>query len=134
VPNEPDSFSDRIHIEQLEIFARVGVPERERASAQLLTVSITFWPQHHTRDSEDHIDKTVNYSTVAEAARNFARDQSVNLIETLADRLATYLLGNFPIRKITVELRKFVLPDAKHVSVTVTRVRPLIDDAKRKIQ
>src|SRR5207249_11808863 len=77
--------------------------------------------QRHTHDSEDHIDKTVNYSTVAEAARNFARDQSVNLIETLADRLATYLLGNFAVRKITVELRKFVLPDAKHVSVTVTR-------------
>ena len=121
MPNESDSFSDRIHIEQLEIFARVGVPERERGSAQRLTVSITFWPQHHARDSEDHIDKTVNYSTVAEAARNFARDQSVNLIETLADRLATYLLGNFAVRKITVELRKFVLPDAKHVSVTVTR-------------
>ena len=121
MPNESDSFSDRIHIEQLEIFARVGVPERERASAQRLTVSITFWPQRHTHDSEDHIDKTVNYSTVAEAARNFARDQSVNLIETLADRLATYLLRNFAVRKITVELRKFVLPDAKHVSVTVTR-------------
>jgi len=121
MPTEPDSTSDRIHIEQLEIFARVGVPERERASAQLLTVSITFWPQHHTRDSEDHIDKTVNYSTVAEAARNFARDQSVNLIETLADRLASHLLANFAVQKITVELRKFVLPDAKHVSVTVTR-------------
>ena len=121
MPNERDSFSNRIHIEQLEIFARVGVPERERASAQRLTVNITFWPLHHARDSEDHIDKTVNYSTVAEAARNFARDQSVNLIETLADRLATHLLGNFAVQKVTVELRKFVLPDAKHVSVTVTR-------------
>jgi 7,8-dihydroneopterin aldolase/epimerase/oxygenase len=121
MPTEPDSSSDRIHIEQLEIFARLGVPERERESPQLLTVSITFWPQHHTRDSEDRIDKTVNYSTVAETARNFARDQSVNLIETLADRLASHLLANFAVQKITVELRKFVLPDAKHVSVTVTR-------------
>src|SRR5882724_12295518 len=119
--DEPELFADRIHIEQLEIFARVGVPEKERASVQRLTVSITFWPQHHTRDSEDRIDKTVNYSTVAEAARNFARDQSVNLIETLADRLASHLLANFAVQKITVELRKFVLSDAKHVSVTVTR-------------
>jgi len=36
---EPNLFSDRIHIEELEIFARVGVPEKERA--QQLTVSIT---------------------------------------------------------------------------------------------
>ena len=119
--DEPELFADRIHIEQLEIFARVGVPEKERASAQRLTVDITFWPQHRTRDPEDKIDKTVNYSAVAEAARNFARDQSVNLIETLADRLAMHLLGKFAVQKITVELRKFVLPDAKHVSVTVTR-------------
>ena len=121
MPTEPDSSSDRIHIEQLEIFARVGVPEKERASAQRLTVNITFWPQPHTRDSEDKIDKTVNYSAVAEAARNFACDQSVNLIETLADLLAMHLLGKFALQKITVELRKFVLPDAKYVSVTVTR-------------
>jgi dihydroneopterin aldolase len=121
MPNERDLFSDRIHIEQLEIFARVGVPEKERATPQRLTVSITLWPQQEAGDLEDKIDKTVNYSAVAEEAKSFARDQSVNLIETLADRLATHLLGNFAIQKIRVELRKFVLPDAKYVSVTVTR-------------
>jgi len=49
------------------------------------------------------------------------RDQSVNLIETLADRLAAYLLKTFPIQKVTVELRKFPLQDAKYVSAIVTR-------------
>jgi dihydroneopterin aldolase len=43
------------------------------------------------------------------------------LIETLGDRLATHLLKTFRIQKIIVELRKFPLEDAKHVSVTVTR-------------
>jgi len=121
MPSEPNPFSDRIHIEQLEISAHIGVPEEERVTPQRLTVSITFWPRHDARGLGDNIDKAVNYSAVAEAARNFLRDQSVNLIETLADRLAMHLLGNFAIHKITIELRKFVLPDAKHVSVTVTR-------------
>jgi dihydroneopterin aldolase len=125
MPNEPDFLSDRIHVEQLEIFARVGVPEKERATPQRLTVSITLWPQHEADDLDDKIDKTVNYSAVAEAARNFARDQSANLIETLADRLAMHLLGKFAVQKITVELRKFVLPDAKYVSVTVMRTAPV---------
>src|SRR5438477_8595311 len=113
--------ADQIHIEQLEIFARVGVPEKERLAPQRLTVSITLWPKQDTRDSGDQIGRTVNYSAVAEEARNFVRDQSVNLIETLADLLAMHLLGKFAVQKITVELRKFVLPDAKYVSVTVTR-------------
>ena len=117
--NEP--AADQIHIEQLEIFARVGVPEKERATPQRLTVSITLWPKQDTRDLGDQIGRTVNYSAVAEEAKNFARDQSVNLIETLADRLAMHLLGNFAIQEIRVELRKFVLQDAKYVSVRVTR-------------
>jgi dihydroneopterin aldolase len=49
------------------------------------------------------------------------RNQSVSLIETLADMLASHLLTSFPIQKVTIELRKFALQDAKYVSVTVTR-------------
>src|SRR5919197_2479193 len=121
MPNEPNPLSDRIHIEELEISARVGVPEEERSAPQRVTVSISFWPYYEQRDMADKIENTVNYSIVAEEARNFVRDQSTNLIETLADRLATHLLKTFSIQKVTVELRKFPLQDAKHVSVTVTR-------------
>jgi len=117
--NEP--AADQIHIEQLEIFARVGVPEKERATPQRLTVSITLWPKQDMRDIADQINRTANYSAVAEATRNFVRDQSVNLIETLADGLAMHLLGRFAIQKIEIELRKFALRDAKYASVTVTR-------------
>ena len=122
MPNEPNAFSDQIHIEELEISTHIGVPEEERVNPQRLTVSITLWPRHDARDLGDNIDKTINYSAVAEAAKSLARDQSVNLIETLANRLATHLLGNFAIQKIRVQLRKFALPDAKHVSATVTRI------------
>jgi dihydroneopterin aldolase len=121
VPKEPNPLSDRIHIEQLEISTRIGVPEKERSTAQRLTVSISFWPYHDKRDMADKIDNTVNYSIVAEETKNFVREQSTNLIETLADRLATHLLKTFRIQTVTVELRKFTLEDAKHVSVTVTR-------------
>jgi len=119
--NKLSPLSDQIHIEQLEISTHIGVPEKERAIPQRLTVSITLWPKQNTRDLGDQIGRTVDYSAVAEAARNFVSDQSVNLIETLADGLATQLLGSFAIQKIEIELRKFALPDAKYASITVTR-------------
>ena len=122
MPNESHRFSDEIHIEQLDVFTRIGVPEEERAKPQRLAVSISFWPYHDRRNMADKIDNTINYSIVAEETKNFVRDQSTNLIETLADRLATHLLKTFRIQKVTVELRKFPLEDAKHVSVTVTRI------------
>jgi len=121
MPKEPNHFSDRIHIEQLEISSRVGVPEEERAVPQRLTVSISLWPSNEARDLADKIEKTVNYSVVAEETKHFVRNQSFNLIETLADRLAMHLLKTFPTQKVTVELRKFPLEDAEYVSVTVTR-------------
>ena len=121
MPNEPTPFSDRIHIEQLEISTRIGVPEEERATPQRLAVSISFWLYQEASALEDKIENTVNYSAVAEEAKSFVRDQSVNLIETLADRLAIHLLKTFPMQKVTVELRKFPLKDAKYVSATVTR-------------
>jgi FolB domain-containing protein len=119
--NESHPFSDEIHIEQLEVSTCIGVPEEERAASQRLTISISFWPYQQTRDLGDDIHRTVNYSAVAEETKNFVRDQSTSLIETLAHRLATHLLKSFPIQKVTVELRKFPLEDAKHVSVIVTR-------------
>jgi 7,8-dihydroneopterin aldolase/epimerase/oxygenase len=114
-------FCDQIHIEQLELSTHIGVAEEERAAPQRVTVSISFWPYHEADDLADKIENAVNYSAVVEETKNFVRDQSVNLIETLADRLAMHLLKHFRMQKITIEFRKFPFEDAKYVSVTVTR-------------
>jgi len=121
VANESNSSADEVHIEQLEVFTVIGVLEHERKGLQRLTVSISFWPYEEAQDLADNIEKAVNYSAVAEETKRFAREQAVNLIETLADRLASHLLKSFPIQKVTIELRKFALEDAKYVSVTATR-------------
>jgi len=121
MPNEPNPFSDRIHIEGLEVLTHIGVPAQERATPQPVMINVSLWPFHEARDITDKIENTVNYSVVAEETKNFICDQAVNLIETLADRLAMHLLKKFPIQKITVEVRKFPLKDARYVSVTVTR-------------
>jgi len=121
VSHESHPFCDEIRIEQLEISARIGVPEEERVTPQRLTINISFWPYQQTRDLADNIHNAVNYSVVADETKSFVRGQSVNLIETLADQVAAHLLKTFPIQKVTVEVRKFALSDAKYVSATVTR-------------
>src|SRR5437773_6996823 len=113
--------SDEIHIEQLEVSSVIGVSEHERKAPQRLTINISFWSRRKTQDMADKIGDTINYAVVAEETQRFVHDQSVNLIETLADQLAAHLLKNFPIQKITVEIRKFPLEHAKYVSAIVTR-------------
>ena len=118
---DPNVSSDQIHIEQLALFGRVGVPEAERAEPQRLLANITVWPMRDLRELDDDIAQTVNYSAVADAARKFVEHRCDKLLETLAQRLATHLLERFAVRQLRLELRKFPLPDAQYVSVTVTR-------------
>jgi dihydroneopterin aldolase len=115
--------SDHIHIEALEVFARVGVPDEERVSAQRLTFNITFWPAHPKPALEDEVARTVDYSAVCAETKRFVQARSDRLIETLADALAMRLLEIFAMQKITIELRKFILREVEFVSVTVTRDR-----------
>ena len=114
---------DTIHIEELEILTHIGVPEEERGSPQRLTFSITLWPARQASELEDQIERAVNYAAVCSETKNFVQGRSDRLIETLADALAQHLLELFEIQRVTVDLRKFILPDVEFVSVTVTRVR-----------
>ncbi len=117
------SAGDAIRIEQLEVFARIGVPDDERAAPQRLVFNITFWPRGNGMELADDIARTVNYAAVCAETKSFVQGRSDRLIETLADALANHLLGVFEIQRITIELRKFILPDVDYVSVTVTRER-----------
>ncbi|HEV2840671.1 MAG TPA: dihydroneopterin aldolase [Chthoniobacterales bacterium] len=121
IPTE--EAGDAIRIEQLEVFARIGVPDEERAASQRLVFNITFLPAHNGPELADDIARTVDYAAVCAETKSFVQGRSDRLIETLADALANHLLGAFEIQRVTIELRKFILPDVEFVSVTVTRER-----------
>lgn len=120
---DSDCVGDQVHIEGLEIFAHIGVPDEERSAAQRLTFHITLWPMRQSGELKDQIARAVNYASVCAETRKFVAARRDKLIETLADALALHLLETFEIRKITIELRKYILPDVDFVSVTVTRER-----------
>ncbi len=113
--------ADEIQVDELEVYARVGVTENERAKPQRLTLTITVWPVEPFEKLQDDIANATNYSAICVTVRDFAAERSDRLIETLAAELAAKLLHTFAIRKVRLELRKFVLPDAKYVAVIVTR-------------
>lgn len=110
-----------IHIEQLKVSARVGVSKSERSKRQRLVLNITVWPARDLRDVKDAVSRTVDYSVLSQETKTYLAQQSPKLLETLAQNLTAHLLRKFRIRKISLEIRKFVLKDAAYASVTVTR-------------
>lgn len=120
----PEYSGDVVRLEQIELLAHIGVPDDERSQPQRLTISVTFWPKTQAAGLSDDINQAVNYAEVCDEVRRFVHSRRARLIETLADALAGHLLATFEIRRITIELRKYILPDVEFVSVTVTRQRP----------
>ena len=114
---------DSIRIQQLEVQAHIGVPEDERASLQRLTFNLTLWPVRWSEELRDEIERAVNYANVCTAVKKFVEPRRDRLIETLAAALAAHLLEAFEIRRVTVELRKYILPEVEFISITVTRER-----------
>src|SRR4051812_6268382 len=116
---------DLIHIHELELMARVGVPDEERAARQRLTVSLTLWPLTGFAHADDQIERTVNYAAVCDAVKNVVAGRTDKLIETLAEAIASQLLASFPVTRVRLELRKFVLPDTAYVAVALERERSI---------
>ena len=114
---------DQIRVEELELTAHIGVPDEERATPQRLTVSVTMWPQTGFRAMTDDLEETVNYAAVCREVKDLVAARRDKLIETLAEAMAARLLQAFPLRRVEIELRKFILPDVKHVAVRLVRER-----------
>lgn len=116
-------MSDQIRIDELRIASRLGVEVEERARPQSLAVSLVINPARSFQSLDDRIGNTVDYAALAEALRRTAAAGERNLLETLAEDLARTVVGFQGVRSVTLEVKKFVLPDCGSVSAVVTRAR-----------
>ena len=112
---------DLIHIEALEIRTHIGVPDEERAELQRLTVTLTLEPRTDFRALEDRIEATLDYAALCDAVEAIAAERPRKLVETLAEEIAAGLLAGYPIRRLTVEVRKFILPQTDYVAIRIDR-------------
>lgn len=110
-----------IEIRGLELKARVGVPDEERAYPQRLLFDLRFAATDQSPDLGDEIGRTVDYHAVALRVAAIVEERPRKLIETLADEIASLLLGEFELSWIEITIRKFILPNAEWVSVTIRR-------------
>ena len=114
---------DTITINELEVFYCVGVPDEERARPQRLLLTVELEHDFHSAATEDELADTIDYFAVTQRLLKFGDGVHWKLIETLAVDLAQMILEEFGPRSVTVEVKKFVISQARHVSVRAKRVR-----------
>jgi len=115
-------MSDLIRIVDLEVYTHIGVSDEERARLQRLLISLDLTVDCVAQAAiTDDVAKTVNYYDVAQQVKALAGKKPRKLLETLAEEIATDLLARFSIKKLTLEIKKFILPETQYVSVKIDR-------------
>ena len=112
---------DKIIISDLEVFYRVGVPDAERAKPQRLLISVEVTRDLSAAAASDDLSQTIDYDAVTRRLIKFGEGRSWKLIERLAVDIAEMVLAEFAPGTVSVEVKKFVLPEARYVAVQLTR-------------
>jgi 7,8-dihydroneopterin aldolase/epimerase/oxygenase len=112
---------DTIIIRDLEVLYRVGVPDEERSKPQRLLLSVEMAHDIRNAAATDDLGQTINYYAVSRRLLNLGERRSWKLIETLAEEIAGIVLGAFGATAVTVEVQKFIIPEARHVAVRIHR-------------
>jgi dihydroneopterin aldolase len=112
---------DTILITDLAVFYRVGVPAEERAKPQRLLISVEMELDFTAAAASDDLTRTVDYHAVCQQLLAFGEGRTWKLIETLAVNIASMIQTEFNAGKVSVEVKKFVIPEARYVGVRIVR-------------
>ncbi len=112
---------DSIIISDLEVFFRIGVTEGERAKPQRLLLSLELEHDIAPAAENDDLDHTIDYYAVSQRLLRLGEGREWRLIETLAVEISTLVLKEFAARSVVVEVKKFIIPQTRYVSVRIRR-------------
>jgi 7,8-dihydroneopterin aldolase/epimerase/oxygenase len=115
----------RVFVRDFEIVVSVGVFEREKRYEQRIIVSADLYVRDNYDGASDRIADVVDYGKVVDGIARLAQSEHVNLIETLAERIAQHCLADHRVDHVRVRIEKpDVLESCPSVGIEIERRRP----------
>jgi dihydroneopterin aldolase len=122
-----DQHLDQLRVTGIECYGYHGVFEHEKREGQLFVVDLTLGLDTRAAAASDDLRDTVDYGSLVAAVKAAVEADPVDLIETLAQRLADVCLRDVRVEWARITVHK---PDAPieaifgDVTLTITRERP----------
>jgi len=112
----------RVFVDGLRLKALIGVYDHERAAPQDIVIDVEVTAA--ATDSREDIDRVVCYDWICEGVRGIVEAGHINLVETLADRIADHCLSAPLARAVRVRIAKpGAIADAAAAGVEIERAR-----------
>jgi dihydroneopterin aldolase len=116
----------KVFVRELELMAHVGVFEVEHRYEQRLVVSVELDIVDTYDGTSDRLAEVLDYGAVVSSIQRIVEAEHVNLLETLAERIATTWLDDSRVKAVRVRLEKpDILPGCRSVGIEIERMRPL---------
>ena len=119
-------MTDRIEIKGIEVVARHGVLEHEKQEPQVFRIDLTLYLDLSNAGTSDNLADTVDYGKLAQVAHDLVQSESHDLIESVAQQIATAVLDEPLVDRVRVTVHKPEAPiplTFSDVAVTVDRSR-----------
>lgn len=107
---------DKVYIEGLTFQTTIGFYSWEKEIKQTLVIDVTMGWNTAQAAENDELAKTLDYAAISVAIVEFANANPVDLIETLAERIAAFLIKEYQLPWLRLKLMK---PTAVHNATTV---------------
>ncbi|MBV8914000.1 MAG: dihydroneopterin aldolase [Acetobacteraceae bacterium] len=115
------SGTRHVFLRDMVLHARVGIYPHERAATQRVRINVDLGVGEEP--GGDRLARVVDYEKVADAVRQIALAGHLNLVETLAERIAASCLQDPRVRSARVRVEKLdVFDDTFSAGVEVERL------------
>ena len=113
----------KVFVRDLILPCRIGVYSHEKQGEQRVRINLELTCAEHPAINDEH-HNVVCYAEVVEDIRRLIREGHINLVETLAERIAEHCLEDHRILSAKVRVEKLdVMPEASAVGVEIERHR-----------
>jgi len=116
---------DAVFIRQLRLQAWIGLYRHEKIAPQTIEIDLEIaLPPDGAVFKTGKVADTIDYGVVVERIRGLLAKERFGLVESLAERVADTLLGEFRSPRVKVSIAKLgVLREARQVGVSIERSR-----------
>jgi 7,8-dihydroneopterin aldolase/epimerase/oxygenase len=115
---------DRIFVHDLATECVIGFVEWERRIKQKVVVDLEFSCDCAQAAVRDDVAEVLDYRKVVKRVLSFVESSDCHLVETLAERLAQVILGEFQVGWVRISLSKpGAFRESRDVGVTIERSR-----------
>ncbi|APH59088.1 (5-formylfuran-3-yl)methyl phosphate synthase [Granulibacter bethesdensis] len=120
-PQGDMSLADRIFVRDLVLPVRIGTYEREREKPQKVRFTVEVLVAH-PRYQTDDMQNVFSYDVITDGIAMLVEHGHVGLVETLAERIAAFVIVHPRVMKATVTVEKLEVGTGI-VGVTIERTR-----------